>query len=88
MGPLADFREPKGQQKQQTLKWLDKAQKDGQLKNLINDTDLLKKKEVSKVKEHHEKTKDDIVKSLRDKKLTMSQITGIKNYEKIHMQAD
>ncbi len=83
MGPLADFRIPKGHQKQQTLKWIDEVDKnkpDGLRVNSFEE-DLLRKKDPPKIKIHYEKSKEDVKNSLRPRNLTMAQITGVKNYE-------
>lgn len=56
MGPLADLRVPKGQEKVNQLKWIDEEnpstrKKDDLRENDFND-DLLKKPVISKVEVH------------------------------------
>lgn len=93
MGPLADFRVKPGHQKQQKLKWIDEVEKERvnkgkeALKDNNYDDDLLKKKTIPKIEIHRSKSRDDIKRSLRDRSFTMSQITGVKNYEKINLYA-
>jgi glycerol-3-phosphate cytidylyltransferase-like family protein len=93
MGPLADFRVKPGHQKQNTLKWIDEVEKDRvnrgkeALKNNNYDDDLLKKPVIPKIDIHRNKSKEDVQRALRDRSFTMSQITGVKNYERINLYA-
>mmetsp|Transcript_34663 Transcript_34663/g.53068 ORF Transcript_34663/g.53068 Transcript_34663/m.53068 type:complete len:96 (+) Transcript_34663:781-1068(+) len=92
MGPLADFRIPKGHTKQQTLKWVDEVDKTKQGKDGLRvnnfEEDLLRKKELVKIRTHYDKSSKDVKNSLRPRNLTMSQITGVKNYETTNLHAN
>lgn len=47
------------------------------------DNDLLNKKEVKKIEIHRSKSVDKVKGALRDRNLTLAQITGVKHMDKI-----
>jgi hypothetical protein len=47
----------------------------------------LKKSQIIKIDIHRKKSKENVTRALRDRSFTMSQITGVKNYEKINLHA-
>lgn len=77
MGPLANFKLPKGHPKKvNELKWIDdvdqsrKGKKEGLRLNDL-DNDLLKKKEVSKIENHRHKLHSDITNNLRKRSFSL-----------------
>lgn len=77
MGPLANFKIPKGAPKKvNELKWIDdveqhrRGKKEGLRANNF-DGDLLKQKEIIKVEIHHRKTHVDVVNSLRKRSFSL-----------------
>ena len=81
MGPLADLRVPKGQEKVNQLKWIDEEnpstrKKDDLRENDFKD-DLLKKPVINKVEIHRKTNIENVKKSLRDRRFSLAQITGV-----------
>lgn len=75
------------------LKWIDEVEKDRQSRGKealkANDyaDDLLRKSTIPKIDIHRTKSRENVTRALRDRSFTMSQITGVKNYEKINLFA-
>ena len=90
MGPLANFKVPKGHQTTQALRWIDEVEKEraqkGKAALRANDfeDDLLNLKEIKKVENHRTKSNADVLQLLRRRSLTLSQITGVKDFEKFN----
>ena len=91
MGPLAEFNralQKNVNKKRYTLKWIDEVDitRQGKKNGLrINnfDNDLLNKKEIKKIDIHRSKSADKVKGTLRDRNLTLAQITGVKHMDKI-----
>jgi hypothetical protein len=81
MGPLADLRVPKGQEKVNQLKWIDEENPNTRKKDDLRENDfkddLLKKPEIKKIEIHRYTKVDDVKKSLRDRRFTLAQTTGV-----------
>lgn len=86
MGPLANFKVPKGHKTTQLLRWADEVDKTRTGKDALHVTDfsndLLRLKTVKKIEIHRNKSKEDVTKLLRSRSFTLSQITGVKNIER------
>lgn len=87
MGPLANFKIPKGQPKKvNALKWIDdvdqsrKGKKEGLRANEF-EQDLLRKKEVGKIETHRSICNSEVTKTLRKRNLSLQQITGVRNIQ-------
>lgn len=87
MGPLANFKIPKGQpKKMNALKWIDdvdqsrKGKKEGLRANEF-EQDLLRKKEVGKIETHRSICNSEVTKTLRKRNLSLQQITGVRNIQ-------
>jgi hypothetical protein len=78
MGPLANFKVPKGHQTTQELKWIDEVETDraqrgkAALRGNDFDDDLLNLKEVKKVDNHRNYQIGEVVQLLRRRSLTLS----------------
>ena len=76
MGPLANFKVPKGQQTTQALRWIDEVEKERATKGKAAlrandfDDDLLNQDEIKRVDNHKKNTKP--VQVLRRRSLTLS----------------
>ncbi len=76
MGPLADLRVPKGQEKVNQLKWIDEENPNTRKKDELRENDfkddLLKKDVIQKVEVHRKTKIEDVKKSLKDKRFTLA----------------
>lgn len=81
MGPLADLRVPKGQEKVNQLKWIDEENPNTRKKDDLKENDfkddLLKKEVIKKVEIHRKTNPNDVKKSLRDRRFSLAQTTGV-----------
>ena len=63
------------------IKWIDEANPDTRKKNDLKENDfkddLLKKEKIHKIEIHRNKDPETVKKSLKDRKFTLSQITGV-----------
>lgn len=81
MGPLADFRIPKDKTaKVNMLKWVDEVEQGKSIKRNDSLKDLLKKETVEKIQNHRERS--EVKGTLRDRGLTIQDITGVKDFGK------
>ena len=92
MGPLANFKVPKGHQTTQLLKWIDEVEVERASKgkaalraNEFED-DLLNQQVKKKVQNHHLIDNSTVNKALRRRSFTLSQITGVKDFGLGEMQ--
>lgn len=81
MGPLADLRVPKGQEKVMQLKWIDDVNPDTRQKNDLKENDfkddLLKKPTIDRIEIHRRTDPEAVTRALRERNFTLAQITGV-----------